>query len=93
MIHLRSSVNSKGIPEKENPIKIIDLVEKIINFSKELKGRGRPSDLNLRLKIITPKQILQRLPIALAQVKAGNTSENFLNEICKTIYSLYQAKK
>ena len=93
MIHLRSSVNSKGIPENENPIKIIDLVEKIINFSKELKGRGHPSDLNLRLKIITPKQILQRLPIALAQVKAGNTSENLLNEICKTIYSLYQAKK
>ena len=33
------------------------------------------------LKILTPKQMLQRLPIALAQVKAGNNSENFLNEI------------
>ena len=33
------------------------------------------------LRILTHKQILQRLPIALAQVKAGNTSENFLNEI------------
>ena len=33
------------------------------------------------LKIFTPKQMLQRLPITLAQVKVGNTSENFLNEI------------
>ena len=45
------------------------------------------------LKILTPKQILQRLSIALAQVKAGNTSENFLNEIKKYIYSLYETKE
>ena len=37
--------------------------------------------------------MLQRLPIALAQVKAGNTSENLLNEIKQTINSLYQAKE
>ena len=37
--------------------------------------------------------MLQRLPIALAQVKAGNTSENLLNEIRKIIYSLYQVKE
>ena len=37
--------------------------------------------------------MLQRLPIALTQVKAGNTSENLLNEIRKIIYSLYQAKE
>ena len=36
--------------------------------------------------------MLQRLPIAFAQVKAGNTSENFLNEIRQIIYYLYQAK-
>ena len=40
-------------------------------------------------KILTPKQILQRLPIALAQVKAGNNSENLLNEIRQIVYSLY----
>ena len=45
------------------------------------------------LKILTPKQIFQRLPIALPQVKAGNPSENLLNENCQIIYSLYQAKK
>ena len=46
-----------------------------------------------RLKIITSKQILQRLPIALAQVKAGNNSESLLNEIRQIVYSLYQSVK
>ena len=43
------------------------------------------------LKILTPKQMLQRLPIALAQVKVGNNSENLLNEIRQVVYSLYQS--
>ena len=51
----------------------------------ETKGTG--------LKILTPKQILQRLPIALAQVKAGNNLENLLTEIRQIIYSLYQSKE
>ena len=51
----------------------------------ETKGTG--------LKIVTPKQMLQRLPIALAQVNAGNNSENLLNEIRQIIYSLYQSKQ
>ena len=37
--------------------------------------------------------MLQRLPITLAQLKAGNTSENLLNEIRQITYSLYQAKE
>ena len=45
------------------------------------------------LKILTPKQMLQRLPIALPQEKAGNNSENLLNEIRQIIYSLYQSKE
>ena len=45
------------------------------------------------LKLLTPKQMLQRLPIALAQVKAGNNSENLLNEIRQIVYSLYQSKE
>ena len=44
------------------------------------------------LKIYTPKQMLQRIPIAFARAKAGNTSENLLNEIRKIIYSLYRTK-
>ena len=45
------------------------------------------------LKILAPKQMLQRLPIALAQVKEGNNSQNLLNEIRQIVYSLYQSNK
>ena len=45
------------------------------------------------LKTLTHKQMLQRLPIALAQVKAGNNSESLLNEIRQIVYSLYQSKQ
>ena len=45
------------------------------------------------LKILSPKQMLQRLPIALAQVKAGNNSESLLNEIRQTVSFLYQLKQ
>ena len=49
------------------------------------KGKG--------LKILTPKQMLQRLPITLAQVKASNNSESLLNEIRQIVYSLYHQNK
>ena len=45
------------------------------------------------LKTLNPKQMIQRLPTALAQAKAGNALENALNDIGQTIYSLYQANK
>ena len=53
--------------------------------SKATKGTG--------LEILTPKQMLQRLLIVLAQVKAGNNSEGLLNEIRQIVYSLYQSKQ
>ena len=53
--------------------------------TKATKGIGR--------KILTPKQMLQRLPIALAQVKAGDNLERLLNEIRQIFYSLYQSKQ
>ena len=43
------------------------------------------------LQILTPTQMLQRLPKALVQVKTSNTSENLINEICQIIYYLYPA--
>ena len=46
-----------------------------------------------RLKILTPKQMLQRLTIALAQIKAGKNSQSLLNEIRQIVYSLYQSKE
>ena len=45
------------------------------------------------MKVLTPKQMVQRLPTALAKVKVDNTYENLLNEIRLIIYSLYRAKK
>ena len=51
----------------------------------ETKGTG--------LKKLTPIQMLQRLPTALAQVKAGNNSEKLLNEIRQIVYSLHQSKE
>ena len=45
------------------------------------------------LKILTPKQMLQRLPISLAQIKAGNNSQSLLNEIRQIVYFLYQSKE
>ena len=53
----------------------------------------RPSDLATRRKILSPKQMLQRLPIALVQVKADDTSKNVLNGIKQTIYYLYREKE
>ena len=45
------------------------------------------------LKILTPNQMLKRLPIALTQIKAGNNAENLLNEIRQIVYYLYRSKK
>ena len=62
-------------------------------FLTKSTGTGILNTDNSKLKILAPKHMLQRLPIALAQVKAGNNSENLLNEIQQIIYSLYQSKK
>ena len=62
----------------------------IFQVSKESQeGKGA----NEMFKILTPNQILKRLPIALAQVKSGNNSENLLNEIRQIVYSLYRSKE
>ena len=85
MINLTSATIKNEIPENENPNKKIGIVEKIHDFHNQQQGKG--------LKILTPRQMLQRLPIALAQVKAGNTSENVLNEIRQIIYFSCRAKE
>ena len=54
--------------ETENPNEIVDIVEKILEFDKQQQGQGP--------KILAPSQMLSRLPISLAQLKAGNNSEN-----------------
>ena len=98
---LKKGNNKKKSREQKNALYNIEMLYKARNEaikfyddyslmisvakSKAAKGTG--------LKILTPKQMLQRLPIALAQVKAGNNSQNLLNEIRQIIYSLYQSKE
>ena len=54
---------------------------------------SHPSDATLRLKILSPKQMIKRLPMVIPLVKAGNISENVLNATCQIICYLYQAKE
>ena len=91
---LKNAVNKKEIPGNENPNKITDIVEKILEFKlKNFFSNINNQQKGAELKILTPKQMLQRLPIVLAQVKGGNNSENLLNEIRQIVYSLYQSKE
>ena len=76
--------NRKSMTEVNE--KIINLVERIFYFNQlEQQGQG--------LKILTPNQMLRRLPISLAQLKAGNNSDKLKNEIRQLLYSLYTSKK
>ena len=62
-------------------------------FLMKSKGSGLSDTHQSKRKVLTPKQMLQRLPTALAQVKAGNNSESLLNEIRQIAYFLYQSKQ
>ena len=96
---LRSDVlNSVTGLVKEREMVLTAFTSGIFQVSKESqegKGANEMSTVNAseRLKILTPNQMLKRLPIALAQVKAGNNSESLLNEIRQIVYSLYRSKE
>ena len=77
MIDLRNSIIRKKTPEGVNPNKIVNVVDKIMEFNKQQEGKG--------LKTLTSKRMLRRLSIAFSTVKAGNT------EIRQILYSLYSA--
>ena len=65
--------------------KIINIVERILYFNQlDQSGQG--------LKVLTPNQMLSRLPITLVQLKAGNNSEKLKNEMKQLLYSLYRSK-
>ena len=72
--------------------KILDAFESKIFLAKS-KGAGILNPNHSELQILTPKRVLQRLPIALAQARAGNNSGSSLNEIRQILYSLYQSKQ
>ena len=70
---------------------------KVIEFFDEYSSMVSEAKLNATkatgLKILTPKQMLERLPIALAQIKESINSQSLLNEIRQIFYSLYQSKR
>ena len=72
---------------RSEAIKFYDDYSSMISEAKEKATKGAG------LKILTPKQMLQRLPLALAQIKSGNNSESLLNEIWQIVFSLYQLKQ
>ena len=84
---------SKKEIENEKPDKILKIAKEILKFNKQKQlGQG--------LKILTPDQMLNRLPITLAQIKAANNSKKLKNEIScilyctiQLLYSLYRSKK
>ena len=81
----------------QNVNNFFDLRENIFDFFRDysllLSEAKYKAKYGKRLQMLSSKQMLQRLPTAFAQVKAGNTSENLLSEIRQIIYSLYQAKE
>ena len=99
---LKSQINFKsdlGEIKKRNPnlkpkdqISIIQNVENVRDYSFLLSEAKYKAKYRRCLKILSSKQMLQKSPIALAQIKAGSTSENLQNEIRKIINSLYQTK-
>ena len=73
--------------------KVINLFNDSAKIRSEAIYKSQQNETGTGFKILTPKQMLQRLPIALAQVKAGNNSESLLNEIRQIVYSLYLSKE
>ena len=77
---------SKAEKEIEKPDEIVRVVKMILDFNKNRQQKGQG------IKILTPNQMLNRLPIALAQLQAGNNSNKLKNEIRQLLYSLYRSK-
>ena len=82
-IKSRPTSNAKKIRNRNN---MLEIVKRILEFNQlNQSGQG--------LKILTPNQMLSRLPISLAQLNAGNNSEKLKNEISKPLYFLCRSKK
>ena len=75
--------DARKIKNKNNMLNIVELI--LENNQLNQAGKG--------LKILTPSQTLSRLPISLAQIKAGNNSKKLKNEIRQLLYSLCRPKK
>ena len=78
----RPTSNTKKIENRNN---MVQIVQRILEFNQlNQSGEG--------LKILTPNQMLKRLPIALAQLNAGNNTKKLKSEIRQILYSLHRSK-
>ena len=80
----------KNVPKNK---KIVIKLNEEINITERILYFNQLEQQDLGLKILTPDQMLSRLPITLAQLKAGNNSEKLKNEIRQLLYSFYISKK
>ena len=84
---LRGEIKKTAEAEKriEQPDRVVDIFEEILDFNRQnQEGKG--------LKLLTLEKMLSRLPITLAQLKAGNTLENLKHEIKQLLYFLDRSK-
>ena len=79
----KATNNAKKMKNRNNMVEIVELILKFNQIDQEGSG----------LKILTPNQMLSRLPISLVKLKAGNNSEKLKNEVSQILYSLYRSKK
>ena len=88
LIDLKKEIEEMSEEQKkfQKPNKIVNIVAEILEFNRKKQSGGG-------LKVLTPNQMLSRLPITLAQLKAENNSEKLKNEIRQLLYSLYRSKK
>ena len=96
----QTQTNIQGRQIEKKPINVFETIRAVLCEDRELLLNDFKSGTFLLkviqqvgMKIFTPKQILQKLPIALAQVKGYNRSEHFKNIIRQVMHSLYRAKE
>ena len=84
---LKEEIENMSEQEKriKNPNGVVDIVEMILEFNRQQNWQG--------LNILTPSQMLSRLPNSLAHLKAGNNSEKIKTKIRQLLYSFYSSKK
>ena len=85
---LNNEINEMSEKERENERvgKVIEIVKRILAYIKQQNQQGEG------IKILTPNQMLSRLPISLAQLEAWNNSNKLKNETRQLLYSLYRSK-
>ena len=83
--HLKDEIKKISEDEKRTEQPMLEIVEKVLDFKEQIRKQQ-----GLELKILTQNQMLSRLPISLAQFKAGNNSDKLKNEIRQLLFSLYR---